>query len=270
MPHVSPLLNRREFLKISGLGALALAGALPASTQAAARTLPAPPVIMLHSRHRWLLPTLLEALLEEEYTGISLADLSAALAGDRSLPPQPVMITIDDLDLVRGTPSYEAFDAMHMSLVEYGFPGVFGIITHPDDPPSEAWWQAIAGWVDEGIEFATHTAYHSNLDDPAFTAEDFREEIVESARSIQRATGQPVRALVTPYGSGYDRQTGSIRPEIVTACQDARIQFVIGITGGRQPIPLEPDPDEVIYLGRMPAGIDDTLESTLFELHHWG
>jgi len=228
-----------------------------------------PPTIMLHSRHARLLPRLIDALAAEGYEGVTFRDLEYTLCQDASLPPKAVMLTIDDLSMVRGNPSFETFRGMKDALVERGWRGVFGVITGPHLPQNEVWWDEVAVWGEQGIELATHTAYHSNLNDPALTAEDFEAEIVGSAQTICQRTGQPVHALVTPFGSGYNRTTGALHPLICAMCQQARIRFVSGIVEGHGPLPASVGDSDVIYTGRVPPGIDGTLESTLFEVHHW-
>jgi peptidoglycan/xylan/chitin deacetylase (PgdA/CDA1 family) len=261
-------ISRRDFLKWGGAALLSVT-MQPWGSPKGAQEIPAPPIFMLHSRHRGLLPRLLDALIGEGYQGITFLDLEQALSGRLELPPQPILITIDDLELARGEPGFEAFTAMKDALVERQFKGVFALITAPQAQQNDDWWAEIATWPAQGIEFATHTAYHSNLDNPTFTADDYYEEIVVSARVIRARAASPVTALVTPYGSGYDYAADSIRPGVLQACQEAHLRFVVGIVGGRVPIPLNPPPDAVIYLGRMPPGIDGTVDSSLYELHHW-
>jgi peptidoglycan/xylan/chitin deacetylase (PgdA/CDA1 family) len=228
-----------------------------------------PPSLMLHSRHRWILPDILEYLAEDGYTGITYNDLDLAIAGEITLPEKPILITIDDLSPVRGNPSHSYFAAMKDSLVEFGFKGTFAVNTWPDDEPDEAQWEEIAGWPDDGIALETHAAHHSNLDDPNFTESDYQIEIVDSAQYIAQWTQVPVRALVTPYGSGYDHETGMINPNVVAACLQADIRFVVGIIGGRDPIPKNTAPDEVLYVGRVGPGLTDDLFGARYEIEHW-
>ena len=272
-------LNRREFLRLIAAGAVLTLNTplirLSANTDEENEQIPppemiaVPPSLMLHSRHRWILPDILEYLAEEGYAGITYNDLDLAIAGEIILPEMPILITIDDLSPVRGNPSHTYFRAMKDSLVEYGFKGTFAINNWPEDEPDEAQWQEIAGWVADGIALETHAAHHSNLDNPNFTENDYEIEIVESAQYIAQWTQVPVRALVTPYGSGYDHETHAINPNVVAACQQTDIRFVVGIIGGRDPIPKYTDPDEVLYVGRVGPGLTNDLVGARYEIEHW-
>ncbi|MBN1681174.1 MAG: polysaccharide deacetylase family protein [Anaerolineae bacterium] len=272
MPHHRQF-RRRDVLRWLGASAAVIAGGealrRPAFARETPASIPVPPTFMLHSRHRYLLPRLLDTLMASGYHGVTYADLESAITGQADLPPRPIIITIDDLELVNGNPSFETFRAMKNTLVLHGFKGVFAMITSPLLPQNADWWAEIVSWRDEGIEFATHTSFHSNLNNGAFAQKDYDDEIVASARMITERTGQPVRALITPFGSGYDRQSKTIHPLVLESCRTAGIRFVVGIVEGRVPVPLNPAPDDVFYLGRIQPGIDDTLTGALFELNHW-
>jgi len=263
-------INRRQFLKWTGSAALVLAlppGGLHASGPA---EVPVPPSLMLHSRHRWRLEPMLAALCREGFKGITYADLERALLGQAGLPARPVLITIDDLCPARGSPSFAYFAAMKSLLVEYGFAATFSVVTRPDVPHDDAAWDQLAAWTQDGIRLETHTAYHSNLDNPALTDRDLEAEIGGSAALIRERTGCDVRALVLPYGNGCNARTGAIDPRIEAACQRAGLRFVVGITGGRAPLPVDIGPDDVLYVGRVGPGISDDAHGALHELAHWG
>jgi len=79
-----------------------------------------------------------------------------------------------------------------------------------------------------------------------------------------------VRALVLPFGNGHCARTGETDPRIVAACQGAGLRFVVGITGGRAPLPVDSAPDDVLYVGRVGPGVSDNAWGALHELAHWG
>ena len=268
-------LTRREFLKFLTAGAVLTAGRpLHLLAQDGAEiVLPefinVPPSLMLHSRHRWKLPEMLEYLAEAGFQGITYKDLELALLGDVTLPENPILISIDDLSPVRGNPSHSYFAAMKETLVEYGFKGTFALYHKPDESPDEAAWEQIAAWVEDGIAIESHSSYHSNLDRYNLTERDYQIEIVESARVIEERTGQAVRALMTPYGSGYDRETGQLNEKVIATMKEANIRFMVGILDGRDPIPTDIALDEVIYLGRVGPGLTDDANGALYEMTHW-
>ena len=123
--------------------------------------------------------------------------------------------------------------------------------------------------MEDGIALETHTAYHSILDNPRFIEQDYRAEIVESAQFITERTGVPVCALFTPFGSGYDQETDTINPHVVAACEEAGIRFVVGIAGGRAPIPTAIPSGEVIYVGRVGPGLTNDADGARYEIEHW-
>jgi len=262
-------INRRHFLKLAGLAALALTGPAGDARASDLAEVPVPPSLMLHSRHRWRLEPMLTALRREGFEGITYADLERALLGQADLPPRPALITIDDVCPARGSPSFAYFAAMKNLLVDYGFPATFSVITRPDVPHDDALWDQLAAWTLDGIRLETHTAYHSNLDNSAFTPSDYDEEIGRSAALIRERTGCDVRALVLPFGNGHCARTGETDPRIVAACQGAGLRFVVGITGGRAPLPVDSAPDDVLYVGRVGPGVSDNAWGALHELTHW-
>jgi hypothetical protein len=279
MTHRHQALNRREFLKLLSAGAaLAIGGGqfrvVADSDEEKAQRQPlglisVPPSLMLHSRHRWVLPDILAYLVAAGYEGITYNDLALALTREIRLPEKPILISIDDLSPVDGNPSHAYFAAMKDSLVEFGFKGTYAINTRPEDGPDERQWADIASWVADGIALETHSAHHSNLDTPSFTRQDYAVEIIDSARMIAARTGVPVQTLFTPYGSGYDRETKLVNPQVVTACQDAGIRFVVGIVDGREPLSTYTPAEDVLYVGRVGPGLTDDLAGAQYEIEHW-
>lgn len=257
-------LNRRQFLQysLSGFAAFTLRD-LPATPD----LLAAPPALMLHSRHHKQFPELLDLLSKRGYAGINYHDLKRAALGEITLPAQSILISIDDISMVQGNPGFKIFRKMKDALVEYGFRGSFAVITRPDLPQDEQLWAEVAAWTQEGISLENHTSYHSNLDNPAFTALDYQAEIIDSAAMIREFSGAAVSALITPFGSGYDPLRERVLPQITAACKTAKLPFIVGIIGGRGMIstPMHSS----TYLGRCTMGLDDQNASGLFEVEHW-
>jgi peptidoglycan/xylan/chitin deacetylase (PgdA/CDA1 family) len=265
-------LSRREFMQWLTTSMAAIGGEilLPSlHAQDNPQTIPAPPTLMFHSRHRWLLPEIVNWLVADGFTGITYLDLDKVLRGEITLPEKPIMITIDDMALDKGNPNFETFVAMHDTLVQAHFAGVFGVITRPDWQQSDERWAQVATWTQQHIELATHTAHHQVLDNPRWTDADYDIEIMASAHMIAERSGQPVKTLITPYGSGYDQQQNELNPAVMAACQRAGIRFVVGIVEGRQPLALNPADDAVLYLGRTVPGPDDTLSGAQTGIANW-
>ncbi len=271
------MLSRRGFLRLGGkLGALGLietsAPGWLRHLATGAASIAVPPSLMLHSKDWWLLPELLEALDAAGYRGITYLDLIAALFDGAPLPEKPVIISIDDLGMLRGR-AFDYFEGMYRAAHEARFPVVFGIITRSIWTQVESRWDAVAGWAEGGmVELATHTDMHVSLDRADFTADDYDKEIGLSANIIRERTGQEVRTLILPGGRGYTPATGEIQPPIIAACQRAGISLVAGLPGGRAPLDTHAVlPDDVFLVGRTPPGLpgQESVVGAMFEVEHW-
>lgn len=270
-------LTRRDFLRMITTSGIVLgAGQVFAHTthdneSALPSEIAIPPSLMLHSRHRWILPPILDYLLENEYTGIHYADFENALLGLSTLPQKPILITIDDITAVKGqNPTIlEYFGAMKDSLVERDIKGSFAHITRPDLEQDDALWDELRSWTEHGIAFETHTAYHSVLGRRAMTWADYEAEIITSAQFISEKIGIPVRALVTPYGSGYDMATNIVTPQVIQACEQAGLRFIVGIVNGRAPIRVPIQHSDVLYVGRVGPGVNNDVYGAGLEIEFW-
>jgi len=265
-------LKRRDFLKLLAVsGIVFTAQALPFQAALADEAIPMPTSLMLHSRHHRIFPQILDYLTEEGYIGITYRDLENALFGRFSLPEKPILISIDDLCMAQGNPSFEHFASMKNTLVNYGFRGTFGIITRPDCPQDDSRWAEITTWLRDGIALESHTAYHSNLDNPNFDDDDYIAEIVTSAQTIHERTGSDVRALITPYGSGYNYQSDRVNPWVMAACRHAGLRFIVGISEGREALAMRPRPRDVFYVGRIqPWGENEVvIADSIQQIGEW-
>ncbi|MEP7292269.1 MAG: polysaccharide deacetylase family protein, partial [Chloroflexota bacterium] len=205
-----------------------------------------PPTIMFHARsnQRHILPELIDDLLADGYQFTTYQQYYTAVREGEPLE-NPIILTFDDLTLVEGSSNFHYYAQVMEILTEKGIPAVFAVVTEPvvfdtnnqivqitEQNPD--YWQQAKTWAAQGIEFATHTQSHPNLDNPALTQADFNREIVGSAQLIEHYLGAPVMTLITPYGSGVT-QDGEIDPRILTALDGTALHFVVGIAGMRQP-----------------------------------
>jgi len=92
-------------------------------------------------------------------------------------------------------------------------------------------WATAKGWLEHGIELATHTHSHQNLLDASLKAEDYQREIGGSAQVIFDHAEQAVTTLVLPYGNGLGPDGALIAP-IVETCRANGIGMVVGVAGG--------------------------------------
>lgn len=261
--------SRREFLKvIAGTGAMLVMPRFSPLSGMEARVY-APPSAMLHSRHWRVLPDLLKNLRDIGYEGITYRDWDLAMKGQAGLPAQPVILSVDDLSLEKANTAFKYFMRMKNNFLDANCKGVFSIITRPNQPHDENRWAEVKTWVDQGMELATHTAYHSILDNPKFTAEDYQREIGDSAALIEAKTRQPVLTLVTPFGSGYDVKTHTLNPHVLEAARQAKLRFIVGIATGYRHIHEDLSAGDVIYAGRANPGDENTVADVLYYFKYW-
>jgi len=267
--------SRRQFLSLVSLGAAALLP-LPVLAQddVPARTVNIPPSLMLHSREsrEHFMGDVMAGIAQRGWEAITYLDYLQRAQTGLSVE-NTVLISIDDISCAAGNLSFEYFQRMYGWVRDGGGVATFGVITEPDKPQDEARWDILAGWVAEGFELATHTSNHLPFNAaeggqrPDFSQADFTYEIADSARMIEqkmaeRGLDYQVRTLITPFGSGWDRESASVYEGVRAACLEAGISFVVGIVDGRDPLPTATlsEPDALAYVGRTPPGYPTNAE----------
>jgi peptidoglycan/xylan/chitin deacetylase (PgdA/CDA1 family) len=275
--------SRRAFLEWA---ALIGAGGLLRENHSAwvrQRMIPVPPSIMLHARQDHLdnLARLIGWLRAEGFTLISYRELWEGLTGGAALPAAPVILSIDDLVLVRGSNNFAFIERMVAICQEKNAPVVVGINTEPivfnaQDQPvqlidqDDDLWNRARGWVSGGVELATHTQTHKNLTDPALSVDDFQREIGGSAQMIADRTGQPVITLVLPYGSGtVGYREGPLYAPIADECRRAGIGMVVGVAGGRAPLIPRPASESPLYLVGRVGPVRDRFDTIYGDITYW-
>jgi hypothetical protein len=207
-----------------------------------------PPSIMLHARQDHLdnLGALIDWLRDKGLAPITYRALWETLTADGALPANPVIMSVDDLILVKGSNNFTFIEKMVYVFIEKSVPVVLGINTEPVTAGADGelvslkdqdddLWAAAKGWLEYGVELATHTHSHKNLADPSLTAGNYAYEIGGSAQLIVERTGQAVTTLVLPYGNGLGPD-GALMPPIVETCRAAGIGLAVGVAGGRTPL----------------------------------
>ncbi|MBZ0320624.1 MAG: polysaccharide deacetylase family protein [Anaerolineae bacterium] len=293
------MIDRRRAMKTMAVGVVGLASLLPslgsslltggpqhATAQTPIHLYPVPPSLMLHSSEgintddlNGFLPVLIRHLQHDGYQGFTYSQWLTLMMQDQSPPAKPIIVSIDDLTMAKGGPTFSTFVAMHDIFIANNFPITLAVVNRLDLPQDPERWAIVRGWVDEGnVELASHTNHHINFNNrdgsprTDLTSTDYDEEIAVSALHIGDTTGIPVRTLITPYGSGFERSTQTIHPAVVKQCQEVGIKYVVGLPDGRRPIQCEVvrDTATVIYLGRTkpPTG-NKTANGVKFELNLW-
>lgn len=100
----------------------------------------------------------LEVLKNEGYAVLPLSSLLEFLKGEASLPPNSVLITIDD--------AYRSvYEIAYPRLRRYGFPFTVFVATDPVDSGSPAFmtWTQMKEMLDNGASFANHGASHLSM-----------------------------------------------------------------------------------------------------------
>jgi peptidoglycan/xylan/chitin deacetylase (PgdA/CDA1 family) len=147
----------------------------------------------------------MQYLAKAGYNVIPIADLAGYINGKRaSLPPDAVVITVDDGWLCTWT-------EMHPVLKRYGFPWSLYVYPKIVGQGSHALsWAQIEALAAAGVDIESHTTSHAHLtrkSHPELTDaqyDDFlRQELDESKRILESHTGRPVRTIAYPYGE-YD------------------------------------------------------------------
>lgn len=137
-------------------------------------------------------------LKEQGFASVSLQDFYNYGLGNNSLwPKKPVIFTFDD--------GYaDVFDNAIPILHEYGFTGVFGIITqYPAQIQGSnfyASWQQIALAKQQGMEIVCHTQNHFDGSDKKYTENYIYENLSGCQQDIRDHLGDAGPFLIYPYG----------------------------------------------------------------------
>ncbi|MHB1354975.1 MAG: polysaccharide deacetylase family protein [Anaerolineae bacterium] len=153
-------------------------------------------------------PELFEAqlkyLVAQGYQSITLSDLVMALQTGSTLPPKPVIITLDD--------GYrDAYTNAYPLLRKYGMKATIFVITGmiDDNNPNYVTWAQVAEMSGHDIDIESHSVNHPDLRNrnTAF----LQHELVASKQAIEARTGRTVRFICYPSGH-YDANVIRLLP----------------------------------------------------------
>jgi hypothetical protein len=277
------MMNRRRFLKTAAAVGIGMAGWAGRSgcAWAGQDIIAVPPSIMLHARQDHLdnLATLIDWLRDQGLTPITYRALWDGLTANGVLPSAPVIVSIDDLILVKGSNNFYFIEKMVNVFIEKGAPVTLGLNTEPvvsgaagqlvslTDQDDNLWVTA-KGWLEHGIELATHTHSHQNLMDASLKADDYQREIGGSAQVIVERTGQAVTTLVLPFGNGLGPDGRLITP-IVDTCRANGIGMVVGVAGGRTPLSAIPAAEQPVYFVGRVGPVVGNFNTIYGDIHYW-
>lgn len=127
------------------------------------------------------------------YHTITLDELSDALSGKISLPPNPIILTFDD--------GYRSFyDNAFPLLKKYHMRAVQFVITQVETAPAYLTWDQIIELDKSGlVEIGAHTRHHANLPDLSQAA--IIDEIQGSKNDLEQHLEHKVNWFAYPYGS---------------------------------------------------------------------
>lgn len=148
-----------------------------------------PPTIMFHARanQRDMLADFIDEMRADGYQFMTYRQFYEAFQRGERLE-KPIILTFDDLTLVEGSGNFHYYAQIVEILEAKSVPAVFGVVTEPvivgNDGEltqltmqNEEYWSQARAWTAQGIEFATHTESHPNLDNPMLSQTDLNREI---------------------------------------------------------------------------------------------
>jgi len=171
------------------------------------------PIDTIYSVEREKFQEQMRYLAMTGFNVIPLADLLDYVEGRReSLPPNPVVITVDDGWRCTYTEIYP-------ELKKLGFP--FTVFIYPKfiqkmKNTYALSWAEVKKMAEDGVDIQSHSFSHPFLTHRrnALLSEDdylswLETELTRSKQAIEKATGKPVRFLAYPYGDYDSRVAGA-------------------------------------------------------------
>ena len=146
----------------------------------------------------------LEHLRDGGYTVVPLADVLAALKGDKALPDRAVAITIDD--------AYASiYEVAWPRLAEFGYTATVFVATDPVDDGLPAYmnWAQMRELQAAGISFANHGASHRSY--LTLRLEEVRADIEKGARRLSTELAPLTGAFAYPNGEYDTKRAAAVR-----------------------------------------------------------
>ncbi|AXY74172.1 polysaccharide deacetylase family protein [Paraflavitalea soli] len=134
----------------------------------------------------------LKVLSDSGYHSITPDQLYQYLTRGIPLPEKPVMITFDDNRL-------EHYTIAAPMLRQYGFTGVFFIMTVTIGKPGYMSAEQLKKLSDDGHCIGNHTWDHPDM--RKLTLQEWRIQVDMPRQYLEKITGRPVQGLAYPYGA---------------------------------------------------------------------
>lgn len=130
-------------------------------------------------------------LADSGYQTILPDQLHNYLVYNKPLPAKPVMLTFDDTNL-------DQFTVAAPVLEQYGFRGVFFVMTVSLGRPNYMSKAQVKALSDAGHIIGSHTWDHHNV--KKYTEVDWKTQVDKPLRQLQEITGKPVYYFAYPFG----------------------------------------------------------------------
>jgi peptidoglycan/xylan/chitin deacetylase (PgdA/CDA1 family) len=144
----------------------------------------------------------MKMLKDSGYEAILPDQLMDYLLSGQGLPARPVVLSFDDADLSQ-------FDVAKPVLDQYGFKGIFFIMTVVLNKPGYMSREQVRQLSDEGHVIGSHTWDHMNV--KKLAPEDWAIQIDKPSRQLSEITGKRVEYFAYPFGLWDRRAAAGIR-----------------------------------------------------------
>jgi len=133
----------------------------------------------------------IKMLADSGYHSITPDQYYAYLTSGAALPDKPVMISFDDT-------SEEQFSVGAAELDNYGFKGVFFVMTISIGRPGYMSSEQLKALSDKGHVIASHTTDHHNV--KKYSGEDWDFQLAKPKNKLESIIGKPVEYFAYPFG----------------------------------------------------------------------
>ena len=160
-----------------------------------------PKSLMLHSAYgEQRMQELAKDILEKGYNTITYQELYKIYDRGKCPGPETILVSIDDLSGVWLRP---VFIDMVNVFISNGLTLTVGVVTSDEsDIQNPKIWEMFKEWDDVGMEIASHSAYHTNLNALDGDWVDF--ELQKSYDVICDYLGKCPTTFILPGGNGWD------------------------------------------------------------------
>jgi len=133
----------------------------------------------------------MKMLADSGYHSVQPDQLYAYLTTGAPLPSRPIMLTFDDTDL-------DQFTVARPTLAQYGFKGVYFVMTVSLGRPHYMSKAQVKQLSDEGNQIGSHTWDHHNV--KKYQGQDWVTQIDKPTKTLEDITGKKIKYFAYPFG----------------------------------------------------------------------